>query len=204
MPDFHSQANGALMRVAPLGIFGAKKDWRKTMIWAMEDALITHPNPICLQINALYVSMINQAIGNDVSPDQLYGMLVATAVDMGAHPIILEAIDHARTAPPEDYMENMGWVILAFQNAIYQLLHAPFLTEGIVDTVNRGGDTDTNGAIAGALLGAVYGMEQVPKDWIDGVTQCCPSKDNPYSRRPRLGFFWTSDVLEVAKKLLDS
>jgi ADP-ribosylglycohydrolase len=201
--DFHSQANGALMRVAPLGVFGAKKDLRKVMVWAMEDALVTHPNPVCLHVNALYVSMIAQAIiGNDVTPDKIYANLVATAVDMGAHPIILEAIDRAGAAPPEDYMDHMGWVITAFQNAIYQLLHAPSLTEGIVDTVNRGGDTDTNGAIAGALLGSVYGMESVPQDWISGVTQCLPSEDNPRSKKPRPEFFWTKDVLEVAEKLL--
>lgn len=203
--DFHSQANGALMRVAPLGVFGAKKDVRKAMIWAMEDALVTHPNPICLHVNALYVSMLVQAItSNEATPDMLYANLVATAVDMGAHPIILEAIDRAGSAPPEDYMESMGWVIIAFQNAIYQLLHAPSLTEGIVDTVNRGGDTDTNGAIAGALLGAVYGIEKVPQDWYNAVLQCKPSRDNPLSKRPRPEFFWTNDILEVAEKLLCS
>ena len=201
--DFHSQANGALMRVSPLGIFGAKKDIRQAMVWAMEDALVTHPNPVCLHINALYVSMIAQAISSDLAtPDLLYANLVSTAVDMGTHPIILEAIDRAGTAPPGNYMDNMGWVIIAFQNAIYQLLHAPSLTEGIVDTVNRGGDTDTNGAIAGALLGSVYGMENVPHDWYDGVLQCKPSKNNPFSKQPRPEFFWTNDVLEVAENLL--
>jgi len=35
-----------------------------------------------------------------------------------------------------------------------------------------GGDTDTNGCIAGALLGAYYGYDKIPKEWIKSV-------DNP-------------------------
>ena len=32
--------------------------------------------------------------------------------------------------------------------------------------VNRGGDADTTGAIAGMLAGALYGPEQLPDDWL--------------------------------------
>lgn len=202
--DFSSQANGALMRVSPIGIFGANKDINKVLIWAMEDALVTHPNPICLHVNALYIWMITNAIKREVTPEHLYTEVVTMAVDMGAHPAILEAIDRAGTAPPEDFMENMGWVLIAFQNAIYQMLHAPSLEEGIVDTVNRGGDTDTNGAIAGALLGALYGLEKVPQDWKDTVTNCIPSPNNPKAVNPRPPCFWPNDVLVLAERLLTS
>lgn len=198
---FSSQANGALMRVSPIGIFGANKDPGQVMIWAMEDALLTHPNPICLHVNALYAWMISHAIKEYTTPDQLYAGLVGLAVDMGTHPVILEAIDRAGTAPPEDYMENMGWVIIAFQNALYQLLHASSLEEGIVDTVNRGGDTDTNGAIAGALLGALYGLEKVPQDWKDTVRDCWPSPENPKAKNPRPPCFWPNDYMALAERL---
>ena len=44
----------------------------------------------------------------------------------------------------------MGWVLIALQNAFFCLAHHAF-EEALVDTVGRGGDTDTNAAIAGAL-----------------------------------------------------
>jgi hypothetical protein len=93
--SYENLANGALMRVSPIGIFGANKDPGHTMIWAMEDALLTHPNPICLHINALYALMISWAIKEERSPDQIYAGLVGLAVDMGVHPAILEVIDRA-------------------------------------------------------------------------------------------------------------
>jgi ADP-ribosyl-[dinitrogen reductase] hydrolase len=38
--------------------------------------------------------------------------------------------------------------------------------ECLVDVVNRGGDADTTGAIAGILAGALYGQEALPKTWL--------------------------------------
>ena len=39
--------------------------------------------------------------------------------------------------------------------------------------VSAGGDTDTNGAVAGAVLGARYGATAIPERWID----CVPLRD---------------------------
>jgi ADP-ribosyl-[dinitrogen reductase] hydrolase len=39
----------------------------------------------------------------------------------------------------------------------------------LVDVVNRGGDADTTGAIAGMLAGALYGMAGVPEAWLKAL-----------------------------------
>ena len=36
----------------------------------------------------------------------------------------------------------------------------------LVDVVNRGGDADTTGAIAGMLAGARYGLDAIPRRWL--------------------------------------
>jgi ADP-ribosyl-[dinitrogen reductase] hydrolase len=36
----------------------------------------------------------------------------------------------------------------------------------LVDVVNRGGDADTTGAIAGMLGGALYGLPGLPQRWL--------------------------------------
>ncbi len=108
----------------------------------------------------------------------------------------------ARQEPPVDFRHQQGWVLLAFQNAVYQLLHAPSLEEGVVDTVMRGGDTDTNAAIAGALLGAVYGRAAIPAQWADAVLSCRPAEGQAGVHKPRPECFWPVDVLELAERLL--
>ena len=41
----------------------------------------------------------------------------------------------------------------------------------LTDVVNRGGDADTTGAIAGMLAGACYGMESIPGRWLKALDQ---------------------------------
>jgi hypothetical protein len=99
---------------------------------------------------------------------------------------LMTAILDAPHTPPADYVDQLGWVLIAFQNALWQLLNAPSLEEGVVDTVMRGGDTDTNAAIAGALLGAVYGRNALPKQWIEKILSCRPREGEPaYAGRVR-------------------
>lgn len=90
----------------------------------------------------------------------------------------------------------------AFQNAFYQLLHAPSLEAGMVDTVCRGGDTDTNGAIAGALLGAVLGRAQIPAQWRQMIQSCRPAPTYPATSQPRPALYWPVDVEQLAERLL--
>jgi hypothetical protein len=92
----------------------------------------------------------------------------------GAAASIQEALHAAEGAPPRCDQGSIGWVALALQNAFHELLHARSLEEGVVNTVRRGGDTDTNAAIAGALLGAVYGREAIPAQWRLMVLSCHP------------------------------
>jgi ADP-ribosylglycohydrolase len=46
---------------------------------------------------------------------------------------------------------------------------APSYEAALVDVVNRGGDADTNGAIAGALMGAFHGDAAIPGRWRTAV-----------------------------------
>jgi len=40
----------------------------------------------------------------------------------------------------------------------------------VVEMVNAGGDTDTNGALAGAVMGARHGASNIPKRWLDNIS----------------------------------
>jgi ADP-ribosylglycohydrolase len=67
-----SQANGALMRVSPLGIFCCNLDRDRTSELAQLDAALTHPHPICLQTNSLFTMAIAEAVGQWKNAQQIY------------------------------------------------------------------------------------------------------------------------------------
>ena len=74
-------------------------------------------------------------------------------------------------------------MLVALQNAFYRLLHADSLNEGVVATVRSGADADTNGAICGALLGAVHGRDALPAQWRRMIITCRPMPGYPDIRQ---------------------
>lgn len=201
-PNFQSQANGALMRISPLGIFGAKCSLEDVGKWARQDAELTHPHIVCRQASELFAKAIAYSIANGPSTKELYGVILDYARQMDADPSLVIAVENAGKQPPEDYMINQGWVLVALQNALWQLVSAKNLEEAVVSTVMCGGDTDTNAAICGALYGAVAGIEAVPAQWTKAIVNCRPEKGGPGVRQPRPECFWPCDALELAAQLL--
>jgi ADP-ribosylglycohydrolase len=201
-PNPDTQANGALMRISPLGIFGTQYPAETVAQWADADAALTHPHTVPRAASVLFAMAIAYVIRTGCTAQELYDHIVLWAHERNVPETLLTVISAAATQRPTTYIHQQGWVLIAFQNALWQLLHADSFRNGVQDTVMQGGDTDTNAAICGALLGAVYGREAVPQSWIDALLQCRPSADNPRTRHPRPEIFWPVDVLSLATNLL--
>lgn len=197
-----SQANGAMMRIAPLAIHGYAWDDDTLAHWARRDAAITHASPVCQDASAVFCVAVAAAIRGQWNRKRIYGHVVEWACDRNVHQRVLHALQEAQNGPPEDFQTCSGWVLIALQNAFYEFLHAPDPVEGIVRTVCRGGDTDTNAAIAGALLGAAFGVESFPWQWLDRILSCRPMPETPDCRRPRNKAFWPVDCLILAERLV--
>lgn len=201
-PNQESQANGALMRIGPLGIFGAGRTLEEVAAWAREDAALTHPHPVCGDVNALFAVAVALAVGAGPTPAELYAKVADWARELPVTPGVREVVARAAEAPPDDYCRQQGWVLIAFQNALWQLVHAPDAEAGIIDTVMRGGDTDTNGAVCGALLGAAHGAGAIPERWRRLLLGCRPAASDPRVRRPRPEIYWPVHALTLAERLL--
>jgi len=199
-----SQANGSLMRASPLGIWGAGLPADALAKVARLDSTLTHPHLVCQEACAAYVVAIARAIRSGGSPEEVYDDTLDWAASSCRAEEVKAALREAAYAPPKDRLRLPGWVLVAFQNAFYQLLHAPSLEEGVVRTVMAGGDTDTNAAVAGALLGAVHGREAIPAQWRRMVLTCRPIAGFSYVQRPRPPAFWPVDAMELAERLIEA
>jgi ADP-ribosyl-[dinitrogen reductase] hydrolase len=63
--------------------------------------------------------------------------------------------------------ENPSAYIVETLQAVFQaLFDSSTFAECLVDVVNRGGDADTTGAIAGMIAGALHGVEGIPRIWL--------------------------------------
>jgi ADP-ribosyl-[dinitrogen reductase] hydrolase len=68
-----------------------------------------------------------------------------------------------------DDQVDMGFTLKAMQVALWCTAQPGSFEEIVVAVVNEGGDTDTNGAIAGAVAGARLGASSIPSRWLDNV-----------------------------------
>lgn len=201
-PDPFSQANGALMRVSPLGIFCAGMQADEVSQLAALDASLTHPNQVCVDANRIFVVAIARAIKDGPGPVELYELVLAWGRQAELDPTVIETVVAAAQDRPADYLRQQGWVLIALQNAFWQMLHAPDPETGIIDTIMQGGDTDTNACICGALLGAVHGARKIPERWIDVLKSCRPEAGRPGVKHPRPPEYWPIDVIELADALV--
>lgn len=231
--DARSQANCALMRVSPLGIFGvrfvpdsvvpcadgamldldaavASEGLCRLADWAMEEASITNPHPLCRVANAAYVTALACGI-RGAGRQGMWQAAVGTARRLAvcgdggqaaAASEVLERLMLAATEAPADYQAEMSHVLVALQNGFWQLLHAEDAGAGVKATAMRGGDSAANAAVAGALLGAALDIDSFPAQWVDAVLACRPDaswKDVP---QPRPEAYWPLDFMPLAKSLL--
>ena len=199
--DRNSQSNGSLMRVSPIGIWAVSPEQAAAV--AMADSDLTHPHPVCAIACGAYAA----AIAAGISGENPAGMLRAAQIvadqaagqDDGAIARLLDTA--AAGKKPVDYLRRMGWVVIALQNAFFHLLHTPDLADALADTISEGGDTDTNAAIAGALLGASVGRNAIPPAMVSAILACRPDKALG-AQKPRPTTYWPDDALDLAEALL--
>lgn len=87
---------------------------------------------------------------------------------------VTKALDVADVTAPEDIGLDgwdMGYTLKAMRVALWCVHRAADFEEALTAVVNAGGDTDTNGAVAGAVLGARFGFDAIPRRWRDQVTR---------------------------------
>ncbi len=83
-------------------------------------------------------------------------------VNANAPDELIDALRPIAQGESSETLETSGYVIHSLQTALHDGLTATSAEEAIVTAINRGGDTDIIGAIAGAVTGARFGASELP------------------------------------------
>jgi len=197
-----SQSPVSLMRQTPFGIWGHRLDPDTLADGARADSRLTHPHALGRESCAAVVVAIAHAVGTGATAAGTYRHTLEWAARACPETAVVDALQGAAREPSPTNEEKPTGVLSVLQSAFYQLLHAPSFEEGVVATVMQGGPANARGAVAGALLGAVYGREVIPRSWRRCVLSCHPIRGIPGVGQPRPAPFWPVDALELAEGLL--
>ena len=177
--------NGGLMRCAPVALARHRqpdllvKDSASTCV-------VTHYALTC-QWSCIIINGVIATLLGGVEPD-LQAMFVAARADgapdmLGAAshdgiPVeILAAIeDGAPMVSDASWLRQeqklIGHTLLAMQVGLWSAVTPLGFESALRQIVEAGGDADTNGAVAGAVLGARYGASEIPQRWL----HCVPGR----------------------------
>lgn len=173
---------GGVMRVAPVGLACSHEPGRAFDL-GCELAGLTHGHPTGYLAAGCFAEIVARVASGAPLPDAVAAARVRLQVEQhGAE--TLAALDRAvgmvgsgasvsevAVAVAASPVHGAGWVAeecLAVALAAGLSFPADY-REGVLSAVNIDGDRDTTGAVAGALLGTMLGIEAVPKEWADAV-----------------------------------
>jgi ADP-ribosyl-[dinitrogen reductase] hydrolase len=159
--NMFSEANGALMRCSPIAVWAHKESPIVITQYAKLDAMLSHPNQVCLECNAIYVLALAMLIRNNGDSDMTFDIVQEYIENSVTSVKVKKWFQEDRHETPEA-KRNIGHVRHAFCMAMNFLEKPVEYEDGIRDVLKLGGDTDTNAAICGGILGAINGYANIP------------------------------------------
>lgn len=172
-PEGSNAGNGSAMRCVPYGIAFRHFDAELTAV-SRQSSAITHADPRCqwgcVLLNRTIAGLIlgeNDPLGAALTgaravPEELRAAIVPVQA-------VLDGERSGEDLEPE--LSTGGYVVDTLQAGLYYGLTADSAERAIVDAVNAGGDTDTVGAVAGAVAGARFGVDYLPGRWLAAIDE---------------------------------
>lgn len=164
MSNRQSAANGGLMRTSVVGLF--PKAVEKC---AADICRLTHYDPRCVGSCVIVSSLIHSLVyhSEPLSYHQIldlankYDKRIAEYIDLSLNTQI-------RALGLQDE-NSMGYTLKTLAASLWAYWNASSFEEGLLAVVNAGGDADTNAAVACAILGAKFGYDSIPREYIEGL-----------------------------------
>ncbi len=151
-PAGDSAGNGAAMRNLPTVLTSLASEGMLVQR-SLEQAHLTHNHPQSDAATSALARMTRRLLlaGEQAPCNQIADELVARHPAFGFKPWPGQA---------------GGYIVHTVQTVFDGFFNTGCFEDCLVRVVNRGGDADTTGALAGQLAGALYGVQGIPTRWL--------------------------------------
>ena len=156
----HDAGNGAAMRVLPVALACHGLSVEITVAACRAQAHVTHHNELSDAACETLALMVQDFLAGQDAFEIERNRAFKLVTD---YPVF--AYDKKRLENPS------GYVVDTMQAVLQAFFATETFEDCLIDIVNRGGDADTTGAIAGMLAGARYGMGSIPRRWLKAIDQ---------------------------------
>jgi len=169
--DSKSNGNGSLMRMLPIAyyLYENNYDFEGSVDVVNHVSSLTHAHEISwlgCKIFCDYVGLILDGVNKIDAVNKL------REYDYNSY-YTLDSIDKYRRILSgdivnltRDEIKSSGYVVDTLEASLWSFINSDNYEDAVLKAINLGGDTDTIGALTGALSGIVYGRKQIPKKWL--------------------------------------
>ena len=158
-PSEHDAGNGAAMRVLPVALATLGQTEKAVRAACRAQAHITHHNAQSDAATECIALMLQDALRGADALDLLH---------QRAHPLVQQHPEFTFRGTRQRHNPS-GYIVETMQAVFQALFDTDSFETCLIDVVNRGGDADTTGAIAGMLAGAVYGPAGISWRWLHAL-----------------------------------
>jgi ADP-ribosyl-[dinitrogen reductase] hydrolase len=155
----HDAGNGAAMRVLPVALATFGQGEGAVRAACRAQAHVTHHCALSDAACECLVFMVQDALRGADKNHLLHTY---------AHPLAAQFPDFKFRAVRQQHNPS-GYVVDTMQAVFQSFFDTDDFRDCLVDVVNRGGDADTTGAIAGMLAGALHGLDDIPEVWLKSL-----------------------------------
>lgn len=162
----NAAGNGGVMRTSVIGCLNGNIEEM-----AADVCRLTHYDPRCVGSSVIVSMVIHQLVYHDytMTPDEV--VVLGRKYDSSIEYYVQRATDHDIASLQLAEKSKRGYTLKAMGAALWALWHPTNFVDGLVTIVNEGGDADTNGAPAGAVLGARFGYNAIPAEYTEGLNR---------------------------------
>ena len=176
----NSKGCGAVMRMAPAGLFAASirppRDPDAAFRLGTDLSALTHGHPTGALAGGAFAALIMELAKGDTLPAALATVKTLLA-NRPHHEEALLALESAQHLAEQNLDHSkairqlgQGWVAEeALAISVYCALVAHDFRQGVMLAVNHDGDSDSTGSITGNMLGVALGVDAIPAEWLEGL-----------------------------------
>lgn len=151
----HGAGNGACMRCLPVALATLQQSAEAVVRASRVQAHVTHHNALSDAGCECVITMVQLAVQGANRLDMLHG------------PVHALVNQYPQFQFRERRQQNpTGFIVDTLRAVFDDLFGSDGFEQCLVSVVNRGGDADTTGAIAGMIAGALYGVDGIPARWL--------------------------------------
>ena len=175
LDDITANGNGSLMRILPIAYYAIEKKLKEYEILELvrQISSITHAHEISVMGCYFYVRYVIFLLNGK---DKYSAYSMARCVDYGMFKeetqeaykrLIKDDISKVKV----NDIKSTGYIVDTLEAVIWVTLKSENYKEAVIGAINLGDDTDTIGALTGALAGIIYGYDFIPEEWKDAIAK---------------------------------